>query len=574
MTPLIGTQSIFFSNLTLVSGDEWNGVYTQTVTFPQGSKVGIWVIDPLTLTDNISNYEQLTSDDMNTLFPGSESLTIINTAQAESVTIEKNWTLSSSLASVTFPKNTVVTKKEGGSFAFYQMVNQGYAISHLTGDGLMGIPVETIHFGIPGLNLSFSKDVSVSLNIGTGYRGKTLRIQSLGEEQEAWANEGICVVATDTETGEGTCSFTVNHATYLTANAIPEHTLLVTPKQGGGPQVTTWNMDGDALASFMAYDATFRGGVVTTMGDIDGSGEQKIVTVPYSNGGPHVAVFDTQGNFVSGFFPFATGYRGGLSLVLGNVDNDVALELVVTPSTGGGPQVQVYDYADGQFTLKSQFFAYDMGLRSGIAVKTGDTNGDGQDEIVTTTNTGATPHVRVFSGTGQVEGQFFAFSTAFRGGVNATIADVDGDGKAEIVTTPKTAGGPQIRIFRSDGSVIASYFAYPSDWRLGLETGVGDVNGDGKMEIVTVPQNGGPQVCVFSASGQWQQQFMAYDEAFRGGVELLVGNVDGLGADEIVTAPRQNGGPNIRIFNNDGDGANFMALHPDFHGGVNIALSH
>lgn len=89
LAPLIGTQSIQFWNLTRVSGDELNGVYTDTATLPQGSKVGVWVIDPLTLTDQIGNSRGLIAEDMIELFPESENLTVANTAQAESVIIEK-----------------------------------------------------------------------------------------------------------------------------------------------------------------------------------------------------------------------------------------------------------------------------------------------------------------------------------------------------------------------------------------------------------------------------------------------------------------------------------------------------
>jgi hypothetical protein len=132
-----------------------------------------------------------------------------------------------------------------------------------------------------------------------------------------------------------------------------------------------------------------------------------------------------------------------------------------------------------------------------------------------------------------------------------------------------------VRAVRPDGSVLGAYFAYDSAWRLGVKTGVGDVNGDGDIEIITAPQTGGPHIKVFDTAGTMIDQFMAYDAGFRGGVELIVGNVDADASSEIITAPKINGGPNVRIFNGDNKykATSFMALNSGFRGGVNLALS-
>ena len=182
--------------------------------------------------------------------------------------------------------------------------------------------------------------------------------------------------------------------------------------------------------------------------------------------------------------------------------------------------------------------------------------------------------MRVFSGdTGEVEGQFFAYATSYKGGVNATVADVNADGAADIIVTPQTNGGPHVRVMRPNGTIVSQFFAYPATWRIGLKTAVGDVNGDGTTDIITAPQSGGPHIRVFT-NGTMQSQFMAYTTAFRGGVELAVADVDADGTAEIITGPKVNGGPHIRILNSQGTAeANMMALHPAFRGGVNVTVS-
>lgn len=212
LTPLIGTQQHDFYTFTRTSGDDLNGTYTATLTIPHNSKEGVWT-PSLQLYDKLSNGANMSSDDISSAVPEATGVTLTNTATADSVEIEREWTISSDIADVTFPVDTVVTKQEGGSFAFYQMVSEDYDINGVPQNDL-GDPedaVGKVRIGIPDLNLSFSQNVTVALKVDDEYDGDTLRIQSLGEGQDNWANETECIVA------DGKCTFTVDHATYFVA---------------------------------------------------------------------------------------------------------------------------------------------------------------------------------------------------------------------------------------------------------------------------------------------------------------------------------------------------------------------
>jgi uncharacterized repeat protein (TIGR01451 family) len=83
-----------------------------------------------------------------------------------------------------------------------------------------------------------------------------------------------------------------------------------------------------------------------------------------------------------------------------------------------------------------------------------DVNGDGFNEIVTGAGPGGGPHVNVWTlATGAVTNlaSFFASDPAFSGGVRIAAADVDGDGRAEIIAGAGPGGGPHVR--RSASSV-------------------------------------------------------------------------------------------------------------------------
>ena len=209
--PLIGMRSVDLNPLR-VSGDDRLAVYECTVTVPWLAKEGIWR-PRLYVEDKLGNGRWLEPFMLDQLVPDAPGLILINTATADQVTVDSEWTLENGLNTVTFPAGTVVTRRDGGSFAFYRMTAQPFVIDdRVPTTDLDGQPIATLMLGIPGLNLAFSQPVTISLEVGHAYDGRELSIQSLGEGQEAWANETSRLVV------DGRVQFTVGHATRFVAS--------------------------------------------------------------------------------------------------------------------------------------------------------------------------------------------------------------------------------------------------------------------------------------------------------------------------------------------------------------------
>lgn len=254
--------------------------------------------------------------------------------------------------------------------------------------------------------------------------------------------------------------------------------------------------------------------------------------------------------------------------------------LGVSPAKNRAPLVKVYNR---DFSLKKEFYAYAQNFKLGVNVSLGDVDGDGLAEVVTGTGPLAAPQVRIFSPEGQAKYQFFAYPSSFRIGVSVAAGDLDGDGREEIITAPQARGGPQIRIFKyqpvkKNFAVYKQFFVYPTNFRLGLNLESVDLNLDGRAEIIVAPVSyGGPQVRVFTldpVSGNLKllSQFFAYAYNFRGGVNLATGDVDNDGLKEIITGPGQGGGPHVRIFDIKGRAKyQFFAASTLFRGGLDVA---
>jgi hypothetical protein len=371
-----------------------------------------------------------------------------------------------------------------------------------------------------------------------------------------------------------------------TTYAVPGHvtTQLVTGlAPGAGYQVSQQDAGADRLVTVAPggpYHADAGG--VLVVGASGPPGLVRWLTAPDAGTGPRVRAFDSvSGVEAYSVYAYAPAFTGGVRVALGDVTGDSVADLVTAAGPGGGPHVRVLDGVS--LAEAAGFFAYDPGVRSGLFVAAGDVDGDGRADIVTGPGPGAAPHVRVF--TRQPDGAvaelrgFFAYDPGFLGGIAVAACDVDGDGRADVVTGAGPGGGPHVQVFSgATGAHLMSFFAYDPGFRNGIFVACGDLDGDGRGDLVTgAGPGGGPHVQAWSgATGALLASFFAYDPGARAGVRVAVADADGDGQPEILTAPGPGAAPHVRVFRllpggAAGDVAGLFAYDPSFTGGVFVA---
>jgi hypothetical protein len=275
------------------------------------------------------------------------------------------------------------------------------------------------------------------------------------------------------------------------------------------------------------------------------------------------------------------------------------VEQAVVGNTASGALEQ-YNFSPGSNPFTPNNLTNPFGTTP-ARVAYGDVNGDGFVDTVFVTAPG--PEATVQIRDGKSGGVLLAPTKIYPGenfklGANVAVGDIDGDGKADVVITPDVGGGPRVQVFKFlAGTLVSfnSFFSYPDDpgYSGGLRVALGDVNGDGFLDIVVAAaQGGGPRVTVFDGKGAFVPQttppvlanFFAYEDTLRDGAFIAVGDIDGDGKADIITTAGLGGSARVRVFTNI-PGLNPLPnqpapafadfnLDPDTRGGATIAAVH
>jgi hypothetical protein len=300
--------------------------------------------------------------------------------------------------------------------------------------------------------------------------------------------------------------------------------IVTAPGAGISPQIKAFSYKGVQRSlpnNLFAYDKGYLEGVHTATCDVDGDKIDEIVVSVGPKQSPWVKVFRQNNQAISRFMAYAPNIQGGVFVACGDLNGDGKAEIVTGVPEGYGPHIRTFNGQTGQTIISSGFFAYATHIRTGIRVATGDVDGDGRDEIISSTGKGAAPHIRIFEGNGAVHSiyrGFYAYNYAERNGINVATGDVNGDGKDEIITGSNAGRNGEVQVFTPAGKLLRRIYAFGS--QISVKVSAGDINADGKDEIIASTDAGNnSEIKVLGFNGAKLSYFSPYGGGFRGWIE-------------------------------------------------------
>jgi hypothetical protein len=338
------------------------------------------------------------------------------------------------------------------------------------------------------------------------------------------------------------------------------------------PFVTTFKGGEDSftLSSFIPKLDASTGNYPHSIGsgDFDGDGKIDLLVSKGSDSGAVIlANTGSPGNVSFAPKPSFPGTGNHEGCVVGDIDGDGKLDFAIVNGISSST-VSVYRNTS---TVGNISFAPKIDYATGNApysIAIGDLNGDGRPELVVANS--SLDSVSIYSNISKPGNILFDTKLSFYVGTNpygVAIGDLDGDGKPDLaVTTQGTSLSLSvIRNTSTGGSISFSSKTDLATLNGPFIVSIGDLDGDGKLDLAAASSNSNAVTVVRNASSPGNISFKSRNDLATGNypVGVSITDLDGDGKPDLVTSNRFSN--NISIIKNKSTIGSFsFANHVDY----------
>lgn len=361
----------------------------------------------------------------------------------------------------------------------------------------------------------------------------------------------------------GTINLGNGDGTFPKAIAVPGTPLAVADFNGDGKLDVLEQGQGTLEVLLGNGDGTFQAPIVTNIqaslqgviaGDLRGDG--KFDVLGFSNNSLIVYLGNGDGTFAAGAsYPVVIPF-GPVVITLGDFNGDQKADVVVSVPGGNVAGQEVVFLGNGDGTLQTGKVS--TGVSYPASVVTGDFNGDGKIDLVISVQLGCTGTCEVSLLLGNGDGTFQAPAAIFPGFGTLAVGDVNGDGRLDLVFLDQSQD-VEVYLGKGDGTFSNTHTYQPQVGGGNDGPVLADFNLDGKLDIAAAGT---------SLLGNGDGTFKGWSAVAGVGplsipsLSLVaIGDFDKNGTQDVAIAVSvSSNNPNsLYIFTNDGTGALSLA---------------
>jgi hypothetical protein len=371
------------------------------------------------------------------------------------------------------------------------------------------------------------------------------------------SNKGSNNVSVLLGNGDGTFQAAKN----IAAGTHPRAVAVADMNGDGRPDIVTANYGSGSVSVFLGNgNGTFKKAKTFTtdshptsvaVADVNGDGRLDVMTANY-NSDNDVSVLLGNGN---GTFLAAQNFAGGTgpsAVAVADINGDGSVDLLIADKSGGAVSVLLNDCASpatGTFAAAKNFSTGN----GPAAVAVADVNGDGRADIVTANGNDNTVSVLLGKGNGtfQAAQNFAVGNTPY----SVAVADLNGDGKLDVVAANENNNTVSVLLGNGNGTFQAAQnFSTGSNPRA---VAIADVNGDGVPDLITANyySSGSSTVSVLLGNGNGTFQTAQNFSVPTGAEAVAVADLNGDGKPDLAVANEGGGkGGVVSVLLGNGDG--------------------